>query len=86
MIHQRQDAIEAIREAVNECACGGGTVKPICRLCTELTDAIDMLDGADVIPPDGWSIVGHRDVSAGAPARVSARSGDVIVTMRMGRG
>lgn len=79
MITPRQDAIKVIHEAVEECPCDDPEG---CRLCRGLLDAIDLLDGGDVIPPDGWAVAGDMTVDAAAPPVVRLNSGGRLVTLR----
>ena len=78
MSARRRDAIEAIRDAINECSHAKGP----CRLCDPLRDAIDLLEGGDVIPPDGWSVVADRTVTAPADMPLRVRYGERLVTLR----
>lgn len=77
----RQDALTAIREALNECPCD--ELKGGCRTCRGLIDAHDLLEGDDVIPPDGWTVAGEQTMQPGVVLR--ARPGDRIVTLRVTR-
>lgn len=77
MTTPRQDAIEAIYRAINECGCQPDGP---CSLCEELATATELLEGDDIIPPDGWAVAGEQTMHPGVVLR--ARPGDRIVTLR----
>lgn len=77
MSARRQGAIEAVRGAIRECSCPRGD---LCSMCQDLEMVIDLLEGDDVIPPDGWTVAGEQTMRPGVVLR--ARPGDRIVTLR----